>query len=348
MPVIAVEVAEALANTAAVLGIVNGLQSQIATAQQTAILQDIQTRVDLLYSIATDPTIGNSAIIDKINTLTALLSDDVTAILTAIGSPTQTGVPVDVSSGSQSAIQSGVWAESISDSPEYLAGDILAALGTDAYYKAQLSPISVSYRPWFWLFPGTYPVTYDFVHNIDVPNCDPSTILAGDSMFTWLTRENPTFTVSLETDGEHVILQGPDEPVAIWSFLLDDAQFAALKSGIFPVASAAPIWPGIDKVTLGSATPFSGDVTVAGPMDGVLVNILTAPSKQGQFDFDGDVSYRNAGGLAFQSDNGDDEFPQLLGFVNAIYCPRSMTQAASVKVRVTPGVTGTVTPWTVS
>jgi hypothetical protein len=106
-----------------------------------------------------------------------------------------------------------------------------------------------------------------------------------------------------------------------------------------------PVWPGLAGVTLGTPVAIAAGVTITTPMDGVLIDITAAPVKQGYFTFDTVLSYRNIGALAFQSDDGQEEFPQTLGFTSAVYCPKTMQHAAAVVFRSSVGLTGTITPF---
>jgi len=114
-----------------------------------------------------------------------------------------------------------------------------------------------------------------------------------------------------------------------------------------PIATP-PVWPGLAKATLGTPVALATGVTIAEAMDGVIVNIASAPTKQGYFTFDDVRSWRNIGAVSFYSDTGAQEYPQGLGFESALYCPKVMVRAAGVKVRCASGVTGTVTPWTIN
>jgi hypothetical protein len=108
------------------------------------------------------------------------------------------------------------------------------------------------------------------------------------------------------------------------------------------------VWPGLAGVTLGTPVAIAAGVTITTPMDGVLIDITAAPVKQGYFTFDTVLSYRNIGALAFQSDDGQEEFPQTLGFTSAVYCPKTMQHAAAVVFRSSVGLTGTITPFIVN
>jgi hypothetical protein len=114
-----------------------------------------------------------------------------------------------------------------------------------------------------------------------------------------------------------------------------------------PIATP-PVWPGLAKATLGTPVSLATGVTITEAMDGVIVTVTGAPTKQGYFTFDDARSWRNIGALSFYTDTGAQEYPQSLGFESAIYCPKVMLRAAGVKVRCASGVTGTVTPWTIS
>lgn len=106
-----------------------------------------------------------------------------------------------------------------------------------------------------------------------------------------------------------------------------------------------PIWPGITGVRLGTPVALTPMLTLAGPMNGVVVTITSVPAGQGSYDYNGLTEYRYIGSLTFLSDRGDAEHYQQLGFQSAVYTPRTMHSAASVHLRTYAGVSGTITPW---
>jgi hypothetical protein len=110
---------------------------------------------------------------------------------------------------------------------------------------------------------------------------------------------------------------------------------------------SAPVWPGIANVTTLAPVAIDVTVTITEAMEGVIVTITGVPSKQGQFVLGDLISWRNVGAIAFTDDNGQAEYPQLLGLQNAVYCPKAMAHAGGVVVRASPGVTGTITPFTI-
>jgi hypothetical protein len=109
-----------------------------------------------------------------------------------------------------------------------------------------------------------------------------------------------------------------------------------------------PLWPGLAAVTLGTPVSLDAGVTITETMDGVIVHITSAPTKQGYFTFDGTRAWRNIGALSFFDDNGQQERAQTMAFESGIYCPTTMGHAAGVKLRSSVDVVGTITPWVVT
>ena len=120
--------------------------------------------------------------------------------------------------------------------------------------------------------------------------------------------------------------------------------------GLLPTQiGVAPVWPGLANVTLGTPVALASGVTITTPMDGVIVSITgTDPDFEHYYTYDDLRAYRNVGALVFLDDDGHAESFQPIGFVSAVYCPRSMKRAGAVKMKVGHGLTGTVTPWTIT
>lgn len=111
---------------------------------------------------------------------------------------------------------------------------------------------------------------------------------------------------------------------------------------------APPIWPGEDNVTLGTPVALTSQLHLTGAMDGVIVAITTPPTRTGLYEVGGAPLDYGQGRIAFETDDGDIEPWQYLGFRSAIYTPKSMAHAAGVRFQMLAGAAGTVTPWTVS
>lgn len=109
---------------------------------------------------------------------------------------------------------------------------------------------------------------------------------------------------------------------------------------------APPVWPGLANVTLGTPVPIATSVTVPGPLHGILLAITLSPSWLREYQFGGTILRQNVGGVTFESDGGDFEAPQVLGFESGLYCPKTMSVADSARAWFRAGTTGTVIPWT--
>lgn len=335
--------------------LINGLNQRLPTniAVETTHFE-IENTADRIYNEVTDATHGLAHIYAVIVANEATLLTAITDVQTAVGTPQQAGSPVTFPAVppagyaplDATATGDAVWGATVSNGFTDRAEE-LDLITSEVYGTAYLGSVRAFNCPYFRLDDMSHG-TRSQIESEPLPQPDPRNILGSDTLLSWLTRELPTWTINDSGDAPGMFnLEGPSGHFE-WLCILDDAGWNQLKFAYTGVGQplSAPTWPGIANVTLGVPTAFSGDVTVTTPMNGVIVTILTVNSWQGQFDFDGDISYRNIGGVTFQTDNGQDEPPQLLGFASAVYCPKSMTQAASVKLRVTPGVTGTVTPWT--
>lgn len=116
-----------------------------------------------------------------------------------------------------------------------------------------------------------------------------------------------------------------------------------------PGTNLAPVWPGLSGVTLGTPVAISRPgQTISVPCDGVIISIASTETSAGKFSFDTAISWRNAGALSFFDDNGEQEFPQSLGFEDCVYVPQSMAHAAGVRLRYSSIVSGTVTPFNIN
>jgi hypothetical protein len=197
--------------------------------------------------------------------------------------------------------------------------------------------------PVYW---ATGVPTFSGIHE---PTFDPGSYLAGENLLDALIRQNPTATCNWwDGVGGHVFIDtGVVGSIRSWVTRFDDYQWAAERpQAVIPIPQLTlPTWPGLLSVVLGTPVPLDLAVTVPGPLDGVLIDITSVPTKQGYFQFDSIKAWRNVGAVTFASDNGDVELAQTLAFEHAVYCPRTIVRAASANLRCSPGVIGTCTPW---
>lgn len=186
----------------------------------------------------------------------------------------------------------------------------------------------------------------------DIPGVDLSTIT------TKLDAIQPseTFNLSTITTQASGANTGAAAAVVALDLLTGDGALtlqtvldaiAALEPGP-PGGATAPVWPGIDNVTLGTPVALSHGLVVTEEMDGVIVAVTTPPTRTGLYQI-GDQYYDyGVGRIAFESDGGELEPWQYLGFRAALFTPKSMVRASACHLQVLGGAEGTITPWTVS
>lgn len=184
--------------------------------------------------------------------------------------------------------------------------------------------------------------------------CDYTDILADDTVLSWLTRTDTSGRV-WEVDSTTGLVFSEtnlgDEYHTQITCTLTDADLQAIRAGYaqsaLTLTNAPPVWPGVANVTLGTPVAFTGSITVTEAMHGVIVTVTTPPQKLSQIVIgDRPYDYR-VGEITFESDNGEVEPFQYMGFRSGVFTPRFMAEAAAVHLRVLGGAEGTVTPWTI-
>lgn len=115
-----------------------------------------------------------------------------------------------------------------------------------------------------------------------------------------------------------------------------------------PTNAGAPVWPGIAGVTLGTPASLTNGARIEGEMDGVIVAVTTPPTRTGLYQIGTGMYDYGVGRISFESDNGELETWQYLGFRAALFTPKTMVRAAAVHLQVLGGAEGTITPWVVS
>lgn len=314
----------------------------------------IQDKVIGIQGTVDNTGYGNFAIKTLIDTLTASLAADTTSILTAIGTPQQTGDPVTLPTTPPTGYGNV--------SPDAIATAVWNFLGFDSGHQAlQLLEEAAAYPDQITFWNGTMPL-HEFagwevvpISQWDTPLQPEDVLLTLDWSTVLATDNNAVDWLNRIWTSDHFIDWGGGVPgvgdangndyLVPWlntpTFQILRDQALGLGKTIVP-----PVWPGLAGVTLGSPVAIDTGVTITADMDGVLIDITAAPLKQGYFTFDTAISYRNVGALAFVSDNGQEEFPQTLGFTSAVYCPKTMAHAAGVVFRSSADLTGTITPFT--
>jgi len=245
-----------------------------------------------------------------------------------------------------------VWAAELG-ADGLLASDLLEQAGHLAATNIASRGLVVGNSNYFHLSGADIASIPSRITDTSPPTVSAANILLDDTRATWLDRE---WTITggwlLDTAVDlYYYRDNPSGNDCRWYCVVDQEWFVRLKAvstGTSASLVLPPLWPGLELVTLGTPVAIDTGLTITEPMDGVVITITDEPSRLVFFTFDDVNSYRNLGALSFFSDNGDQEPFQPLGFTSAIYCAKTMNHAAGVKLRTSGGVSGTITPWTIT
>ncbi len=337
-----------------VLGIVQTVQTNTSGAAVENSPFEIDTATQEALAILTDGTFGLAALQAQLATFQATTAVDVTALLTAIGTPQQAGVPVTIDPASTitigidsaAAIVVGVWS--------YLTPqgqDVADALGQTWVLLNNLAPsevFDIAGLPWMtrWSLNGWTSAIEGYQAPLLI---DETTILSTDAdRQAWLNRVTSPALWEMHGFIGIDVLAYPDQDndEVWWICTMTEGQFVALRDGGSSSVRVAPVWPGIDNTSFLPNVAIDVTVRIDAAMDGCLVYIDSVPSKTGFFTFGDQISYRNIGAVAFINDDLDVEFPQLIGFQDGLYMPKAMEHASGAVFRFAPGVTGNIATFT--
>lgn len=350
-------VSQILVRLSDAIGIVQRVLSTLITSGWYIVVQDAATVTGDIHGLLEDPTCGQEAQCTKLNSLITTTDDIVTLLndlSTLVGGGRVVNLPTTPPAGYGGA-SAGDTADAVWNHANYAGyamGDTMRSL---VYFFDGMNANLA------WPSPSGGPFVISA--NVGAFNAEPwghnpdygldSILVTDATVGDWLNRvAGWGETWSLDPDSLYWRTFGLGNPAnnTSWYCTLSEVQFAWIKAQLAgTTVLVPPIWPGIANVTLGTAVPFSGStLSVAGPMDGVIVTITSVNQPLPHYSYGTAVAWGKLGGLTFVDDNGDAEEYQLFGFVDAIYCPRSMVQADSCQIRNVSGIVGTVTPWTKS
>lgn len=343
-----------LASLGSILGIANNINATVHASDSS--LGHIEDQVTETFTTLTDASDGLPIIKSTVLEIISQMAINQTALLAAMGLTQQAANPVILPTtpptgyggASTSDIADQVWNGPLASIPSTPADALLQAVRGVNSTGVFDQPLYVGI---FRVARINWGATNFYITSLSYPSFDPTDILVGETLFACLTRQNPTWTVGHGWGPQDVVTLDPtDGSMVHYTTILGEAEFDAYRNRVHPIEKAPylPAWPGLAAVTLGVPVAISTGLTVTGPMHGVIVNLTSEPSKASFFTFDDENSYRNLGALSFRSDNGDQEPSQSLGFTTAVYSPKTMEKAASVKLRFVGGVSGTVTPWSIT
>lgn len=341
----------------AVLAVLNYIVSVLLSLLGITQSRADQITVNKILAILTDPAVGLNAIHGELTTVLADLASIQGDVL-SLGAPQQSGSPVTLPTvppsgyGGLDAAATGnaVW-DAVSADEATTFGTIVAA--QSAWLRVFRDSGAMPGRLASWATYNFDP--FDLVNNptTEFLEINAGTILPTHaSILDWLNDIYFSVTWNDLGDGTYWANVSSPSGHALVYVTMTPGEFLwlrALATGRVPGTNQPPVWPGLANVTLGAAHAMAApgeDITIA--CDGVIIDITGVPSWAGSFSFGTAISWRNVGAVSFTDDNGEQEFPQTLGFAHCVYVPKSMTTASGYAYRVASGVSGTITPFTVN
>jgi hypothetical protein len=324
----------------------------LLTKLGNAILSQVNAGNNLLQ----DATFGLQALRNTIDTNAALATIQYNDLVTRIGTRQESGVAVTLPAvapgGYGGASSSDVW--DYVPTPGYPSMGFWQTIGGPPGQHRDannLSVIPTASNAEGWLVSGDFS---NFAEGsptaVDLTPIRLDSILATDLTYAaWLARVAPAMTLYYD-QGRAAFDQAGSSYT--WHVAFSPADFQIYQATVLGIGAKKlllpPVWPGLAKVTTLTPVDLAVGVTITEPMDGVLVEITSVPAVRGWFSFDAVKSYRNIGALTFTTDDGEQEYPQTLGFTSAVYMCKSMVRASGVRIRTSVDVVGTVTPFTIT
>lgn len=210
--------------------------------------------------------------------------------------------------------------------------DLVYGLGTTNGYDL------ASVKTWIESVRGTgQPTIKDVSDRLDV--IQPSTAVTMSSLNTKIVPES---TIQTIISAAATLIMGEEgATIAAALDLLNQIK------DLIPAASAAgaPVWPGLDGVTVGEPADLDDGLIISGPMHGVLLTITGTPVRTVKYDFADVMSWSRVGQIIFGTDRGDYERSQTFSLDTQVMVPMTMAEAASAIIRLNEGWHGTVRTW---
>lgn len=270
--------------------------------------------------------------------LIAAARADILAAIAAL--PAGSSVPT----ASQNA--TGVWAalDPISPGGIVQRGTELGRLYDYSQFQLAAGGWPAGTRP-FYIYSGQIETAVRNGDSISPPTPDWADVLPDERLVDWMNRTAAAVAWHEDTSSGYVYGYVPGttipDSVVIYT-VMTDRQFQAMHGAL---SSRVPVWPGIANVTLGTPVALSSDLTVDGPLDGILVTVTTPPTALGKFQIGDRTWWFRLGQISFVSDNGEVEPWQYLAWDQSLYCPSKIAHPASAVLRVLAGAEGLATPW---
>lgn len=347
------QILSAILNVLAILGIIT--PQVILTAKEhfqyvieTAVL-NIDTRLQDGTSGLAAIASANASYAAGINTKLDAIAAQITAytpVPTVVSLPTIP--PTGYGAPDVASIADAVW---------FWRGGPYGAVPGDLLADAAYFPVMLSQISWpapigsgkFYTETGDWGSSFGPSRRLYQPIWPVANILSTDTLSTFLERESTNTGWVLSGDGTFYSVADASTG---WTYqtVMSPGDFLTYKESLFPVAprATAPVWPGLALVTLGTPVAFTGPTNVNVPMHGILIEIDSVPPGKPQYVFGSQTANGHIGAVAFIDDDQEMEYSQQLSFNYQVYCCQSMVIAGGVKLRCVPGVTGIITPWTIT
>jgi hypothetical protein len=320
-----------LSRVGIVINVVEAIQGLLLGPQFNSDLKRSQAQTALTYGLVTDGSVGLYAIKAAIDALTPI----------TLPTTPPPGYGPDIDGTAAAVWGYGESFPGLQPAGQWLtyAGSFARRLDVNGLLISRVNPL---FAITGWVSDG------DGSNAIDIwPTVEVSSILADDTVLSWLTREEPSWDWS-PYFGEG--LYGAENPggstLAGALCIFTAAAFEGVKRDLGLIDGLnLPVWPGLDKVTIADPIDLAPGHLAVGPCEGVLIAISSVAGNPNFWSYGDTIAFRNIGAIAFYDDNGDIETFQPLGFTQAIYTPKTMALAAGIVVKLSPSVTASVASW---
>jgi len=279
------------------------------------------------------------------------IEQGIAAIISAIGAPSETPA-LDAA---------GVWGYAL---PTYqgteavgtmAAGEQLGKLPVETRTLTHFAQFPVRSNSDFAVWSNGLDVLGDALWNglpsdgpLTPPRIDWTQWNGSETMAEFLARcyGEITWLKPFGGDGEEAFLGYPilqSEP-ASWYVLKWRTPDLPLLSG--RLYQPRPVsWPGFANVTLGEPLDIADGMAIAGPLDGVLIEIASVPPGTGRYAYGSILSYTHVLSILFGNDDGEGERAQTLGLQLEVVTPKTITRPSGAVIRLERAIHGTVRPW---
>ncbi len=347
---------QALAYLTEILGITQIIQGLLKPVAIESLPKNIEAIVTASALLLENPTYGVAGLYTQqatnysslVTALSGLAADIALAQTAALPVILPTTPPTGYGGGLVSGDVPAIWAYVSSDGAGYSMGDLVDDAGFLAQNLGQLSSFKTPYGDYVRQH---YDLSTETLigPSYSPPIIDPSTIVATDAnVVDWLNRTDTGGFTWEYLNNLPISYTGHTISDQWWICEISDYQFSLYKAALTPLGVGAPLWPGLANVTLGTPVALTTALDVAVVMHGAIITLTAVPPGKPTYTLGSAVATAHIGQITFVDDDDHVEYPQNLSFASEVYVPVTMVKASGAKVRCVPGVSGTITPWTIT